>query len=140
MRRSLFILLITTIIFSCQENQDPYDEFPQTWKIAGWQRIGFAGDSGFQSVTDSSYTYLFKKDGSFLKTVGDDSIIGFFEKEELIYEVGGKSTHYKLFFPEDRLRNSCSANLEYLTIEENGMLVGGSAPCDGPSIYLALVK
>ncbi|SFU08280.1 hypothetical protein SAMN04489724_3794 [Algoriphagus locisalis] len=140
MRRYIFILVITVIAFACQGSQDPTDEFPQTWKIAGWQIMGDAGDSGFQSVTDSSYTYLFKKDGSFLKTVGNESTIGSFEKEELIYEVGGKKTNYKLFFPENKLVNSCSTNLEYMTINENGMLVGGSAPCDGPAIYLTLVE
>ena len=144
MKHSVYFILLAIIAFSCQDNQDPFDEFadkfPQTWKISGWQSQGQAGDSGFQSITDSSYTYLFKKDGSFLKTVGNESINGFFEKEELIFEVGGKRTIYTLFFPEAKLINSCSANMEGMFIDENGMLVGGSAPCDGPSIYLALVK
>ncbi|MEB2778935.1 hypothetical protein U3A58_00910 [Algoriphagus sp. C2-6-M1] len=140
MRRSIFILVIVLIAFACQESQDPTDEFPQTWKISGWQSEGQAGDSDFQSVTDSSYTYLFKKDGSFLKTVGIETISGTFKKEELIFEVGGKRAIYTLFFPEPRLSSGCSANVEGMSIDENGLLVGGSAACGGPSIYLTLVK
>lgn len=140
MRNSIFILVLAIIAFACQESPDPTDEFPQTWKIAGWQIQGDAGDSGFQSVTDSSYTYLFKKDGSFLKTVGNETTSGTFKKEELIFEVGGQRTIYTLFFPEAGLSNGCSANVEGMFIDENGLLVGGSAACDGPSVFLTLVK
>ena len=115
MRRSIFLLLMTTIVFSCQENHDGSgefaDEFPQTWKISGWESQELTGDPSFQFVIDSSYTYSFKKDGSFRKTVGYVPINSFFEKEELIFEVGGKRRIYTLFFPEAKLINSCSANV-----------------------------
>lgn len=140
MKSLIAVLLVALFAFSCQENDGPIGQFPQTWKIAGWQIMGDAGDSGFQSVTDSSYTYLFKNDGSFLKTVGIETTSGTFKKEELIFEVGGKRTIYTLFFPEGRLTNSCSANVEGMFIDENILLVGGSAACDGPTNFFSLLE
>ena len=139
-KRSIFFLLLALFAFSCQEDQEPIDQFPQTWKIAGWQNSGFGGDLGFQPISDSTYTYLFKKDGTFLKTVGDESIAGTFRTEVLNYEIGGKRTTYTLFFPEDKLRNSCSANVEGMYSNENLMLVGESAACDGPTNFFSLMK
>lgn len=89
MNRSRLILLLAIFAFSCQENEGPIDQFPQTWKIAGWQSSGFGGDIGFQPITDSTYTYLFKKNGTFLKTVGEESASGTFQIEVLNFEVGG---------------------------------------------------
>lgn len=140
MNRSRLILLLAIFAFSCQENEGPIDQFPQTWKIAGWQSSGFGGDIGFQPITDSTYTYLFKKNGTFLKTVGEESASGTFQIEVLNFEVGGKRTTYTLFFPEGKLTNSCSANVEGMYIDDNKMLVGGSAACDGPTNFFSLVK
>lgn len=140
MKPIIIILLVAFFAFSCQENDGPIDQFPQTWKIAGWQTYGFGGDSGFQAISDSSYTYLFKRDGTFLKTVGNETISGTYRTEVLIYEVGGKRITYTLFFPEARLTNSCSANIEGMFIDDNKMLVGGIAACDGPTNFFSLVR
>ncbi len=83
---------------------------------------------------------MFKKDGTFLKTVGDESASGTYQIEMLIFEVGGERTTYTLFFPEDDLINSCSANVEGMYIDDNKMLVGGSAACDGPTNFFTSVK
>lgn len=72
--------------------------------------------------------------------MGNESTKGTYETEEVIYEVGGKRTNYKLIFPDDKLRHSCNANREYMYSGENQMLVGGSAPCDGPALYFSLLK
>ncbi|UZD21650.1 hypothetical protein PBT90_19235 [Algoriphagus halophytocola] len=140
MTRLLLLCLLSIFTFSCQEDEKPYNEYPQTWKIAGWRVFGFGGDSGFQTISDSSYTYLFKKDGTYVKTVGEESTSGTYKQEFKIYEVGGERKEYILNFEEDILRHSCFANREYLFIDENGMLVGGSAPCDGASLYFTLVE
>lgn len=132
--------MVALFAFSCQENEGPVGQFPQTWKLAGSQTYAFGGDTGFQAIIDSSHTYLFKKDGTFLKTVGDENASGTYQTEERIYEVGGKRTTYTLFFPDDDLRNSCSANIEGMFIDENKMLAGGSAACDGPTNFFSLEK
>jgi hypothetical protein len=140
MKSLLFILFIGIFAFSCKEDQEPLGEFPQFWEIAGWQSYRSFVNTGFQAISDSSHTYLFKRDGTFLKTVGTESISGTYQTEVLIYEMGDKRINYHLFFPEDKLRNSCFANRENLYINENGMLVGGSAPCDGPAVFFKLVR
>ncbi|WP_439488570.1 hypothetical protein [Algoriphagus sp.] len=132
------LCLISILVMSCQEDEEPHDIFPQTWKLAGWQAYGVEEDSEFQPISDSTYIYLFKSDGTFVKNVGEESTAGTYQTEVLIYEVGGERKHYNLIFPEDKLRHSCHANREYLQIDENGMLVGGSAPCDGPALFFRL--
>jgi len=140
MKRFIIILVIAIITFSCQEDQTPFSQFPETWKLAGWRSYGFLGDSGFQPISDSTYTYLFKKNGTFLKTVGKESTAGTFQTEVLIFEIGGKRTQYNLIFPDDKLIDSCFGISEKLYINENKMLVGETAPCDGPTLFFSLAK
>lgn len=133
MKRSIFVILISIIAYSCHEDQIPRKHFPQTWKIAGWRSYGFGGDSGFQSITDSTYFYVFKKDGTFTKTLGTQSTAG-------TYKLGTDKIYYDLIFPDGKLVDSCYGNTEKLTIGEKKMLVGGSAPCDGATLYFKLDK
>jgi hypothetical protein len=98
MKRFIIILVIATVTFSCQEDQPPFSQFPQTWKLAGWRSYGFLGDSGFQPISDSTYTYLLKKNGTFLKTVGKESTSGTYQTEVLIFEIGGKKNSIQLNF------------------------------------------
>lgn len=137
MKNTLLFLLLSFLFLSCIEDEK---QFPQTWKLDGHRTYGFGGDTGFIAAADSSYTYLFKSDGTFLKTVGDETSTGSFVREERIYETHGKKTVYILNFIERKLVHSCSDLMEQLELDEAGVLSGGSAPCDGPTNYYSLVK
>lgn len=62
MKQTLLLFIIIIFSFSCQENEKAYTKFPQAWELASWRVYGSGGDSGFQTISDSIYTYLFKKD------------------------------------------------------------------------------
>jgi hypothetical protein len=108
--------------------------------MSGYQTWGFGGDSGLIATPDTAYTYLFRSDGTFLKTVGNETSSGTYDREKRIYDTHGKKTVYLLNFSEDRLVHSCSGSTEQLALDESGTLSGGSSPCDGPTNYYSLVK
>lgn len=137
MKSSLSILLLIFIMLSCIESEN---QFPQTWKIIGHRTYGFGGDTGLISTPDSTYTYLFNRDGTFLKTVGKETATGTYEREKRDYQEGGKRTVYILLFPDGKLAHSCSGQTEQLFLDNDGILSGGSAPCDGPTNYFEIVK
>ncbi|WP_092894336.1 hypothetical protein [Algoriphagus aquimarinus] len=115
-------------------------KFPQIWKLVGKSSYGLGGDSGFQAISDSSYFYVFKKDGTFLKTVGNETTSGTFQLEDLIHGTNTKGTSYTLTFLDDLLRYSCYPNLEHLHLNMDNLLVGGSDPCDGITLYFSNEK
>lgn len=137
MKSSLFVLPLTVLFFSCIEFEN---KFPQTWKLDGHRTYGFGGDSGFVATPDSTYSYAFNSDGTFLKTVGMETAIGSFVREERNYETHGKKYVYILTFNENKLVHSCSNLMEQLALDNSGVLSGGSAPCDGPTNYFSLAK
>ncbi len=137
MKSFFSILLLTMLLCSCLESEN---RFPQSWKLDGHRTYSFGGDTGFIATPDSSYTYLFRSDGTFLKTVGTETSSGSFVREKRDYMTHGKKTMYLLNFSENKLVHSCSAQTEQLVIAEDGVLSGGSAPCDGPTNYYSLQK
>lgn len=137
MKSSICILLLTFLLFSCIESEN---KFPQKWKLDGHRTYGFGGDTGFIATPDSSYTYLFNSNGTFLKTVGSETSSGSFVKEKREHMTHGKKTVYILNFTENKLVHSCSNLVEQLMMDEAGVLSGGSAPCDGPTNYFSLQK
>lgn len=138
MRHSICILFLAIIAFSCEDHEeDPLSEFPQTWNIIGWQDFGIDGDSGFKAIRDSTHSYVFKVDGTFTKTVGSETASGRYKTEIVVYEVVGEQRYYSLIFPDEKLIHSCSKVKEYLFVDE-GMLIGGDAPCGGTSTYFSL--
>lgn len=140
MKLTLSILIIAFFFISCQTEKNVVERFPQTWKLVGKSSYGLGGDSGFQAISDSSYSYVFKKDGTFLKTVGNETASGTFEIGDVIHGTNTKGTNYTLAFPDDELRHSCYPNLEYLHLNTDNQLVGGSGPCDGITLYFSKGK
>lgn len=145
MKRSILIPLLSILVLaflsiSCQTEKNLIEKYPQTWKLVGKSSYGLGGDSGFQAISDSSYSYVFKKDGTFLKTVGKETTSGTYQLEDLIHGTNRKGTNYTLTFPNDELRYSCYPTLEHLHLNEDSFLVGGSGPCDGITLYFSNKK
>jgi len=138
MKQSICILFLAISTFSCIDYDDPLNEFPQTWNIVGWQDFSSGGTSEFQPIRDSIHSYVFKVDGTFLKTIGSETTSGRYITEIVDYEVIGERKHYSLIFPDEKLINSCSKVKEYLFVDGD-LLVGGDAACDGTSTYFSLV-
>ncbi|SFA76611.1 hypothetical protein SAMN04489723_101232 [Algoriphagus aquimarinus] len=140
MKFLICILVIAFFSISCRTEKNLEKKFPQIWKLVGKSSYGLGGDSGFQAISDSSYFYVFKKDGTFLKTVGNETTSGTFQLEDLIHGTNTKGTSYTLTFLDDLLRYSCYPNLEHLHLNMDNLLVGGSDPCDGITLYFSNEK
>lgn len=120
MIRTLIILLLGINVFGCQKDQYPTAGLPQTWKLVGVQSPRLMGDQNFQPISDSSYTYVFKKDGNFSKTVGTETSWGTYQIDTQVYAEESTAIRYALHFPDDRLRDSCYPNQEEWISEKNG--------------------
>ena len=94
--------------------------------IAGW-----TGKVTPASGLDYRQYLVFYEDGTFLKTRSNgQSASGTYTTKEL-----SDGVYVEIAYNDANttLLESCSA-LEYLRLEENNRLMGGSLPCDGPGL------
>ena len=136
------ILSILTLMASCQSNAVPGESSHPvsitggTWKlvkmVSGWTNQ----ETPAEALEYEEY-YTFQEDSTFTKYRSNgESATGTYligENEDGLY--------VETFYPEEtELRESCTGGKEFLRLEQSGILVGGSLPCDGPALYYEKVE
>lgn len=140
MKKNMKIPLILSLIIAmtaCQSSNEVQKLSPPpatvegTWKlermIMGWTNKEVSAET-----LEYEEFYTFKGDSTFTKyRTNGESASG-------RYSTGRSEEGFfvKTFYAEETgLRESCSAEGEYLLLKDSGVLEGGSLPCDGPAFF-----
>lgn len=138
MKNISIIFLFSSILFSCKDIENPnISELPQGWFLKGYKSDWMAED-GLTSIPDTTYNYRLESDGSFVKNIGEYSLTGTFEFEEI-----DGTTYASLNYDKESLKISenwgrmglihyCGQDYEYFTILDNKTVQGNWGNCDGP--------
>lgn len=133
----LFILSLLIAMAACQPSNEvqklspPPATLEGTWKL---QRmiLGWTNQEVSAETLEYEEFYTFKGDSTFTKYRTNGESAGG------TYSTGRSEEGFfvKTFYAEETgLRESCSAEGEYLLLKDSGVLAGGSLPCDGPALF-----
>lgn len=142
MKNLLLALLFSTILFSCNEIENPdFTDLPQEWVLKGYKSSWVPQDD-ITPITDTIYTYKLKADGSFVKSIGQYKLTGNFD-----FETGPEGQNYVILTYDDAslkldqasgswgLIHYCGQNYEPFTILDSKTVQGSWGECDGPILF-----
>lgn len=141
--RSSILFLFTLIISSCSWNDQSIEnkklsinKYPQEWKLVK-MTTGLSGTEKRGEKMSWQESYMFKSDGSFLKTRKRDGEVRSANGKYSLQEKN-REKFFKLEYDnESPLIGNCSSeNTEYLYFDEHGdYLMSNWWACDGPGLY-----
>lgn len=133
MKRTLIFSLFALVAFSCDFNDqpEPKDE-GQTWNLVGYQEM-VDGNLEYTPVSDSTFSYSLRTDGTFIKKVGNYTVDGTYKTTS-----ADNLTHYIFQFNSKNslLIHSCDEGMEDYFINSQGELAGTWDSCDGTKLFL----
>lgn len=142
MKKLILISPLILLIFSCVQKENPPDIFiVGKWSLVQIDYLMY-GESKKLNESESNTSYIFHKDGSFIKEVRSDNRIlqayGTFITEEVPiqkYTFNEAKLYINLVFTAgDDLAQTCIAEFEeeFILTPDNRISNYSSAPCDGP--------
>lgn len=144
MKNALFVLLSSMILFSCNEIESPdVTDLPQEWILKGYKSSWIPQDD-ITLLTDTTYFYKLKSDGSFVKTIGQYKLTGTFD-----FETGPEGQNYVILTYDEAsfkldeeygswgLIHYCGQNYEPFTILDSKTVQGSWGECDGPILIFS---
>lgn len=141
MRLSYPFVLMVLFLNSCSNTDSDIEtskfmanEFPQKWKL-----VKMAGSMAGSETTGADMTwqenYIFKSDGSFVKT---RTVNGESNSAKGIYNFHEEQQAFVLDYDTSSslIENCTTANNEYLYLDEDHhYLINSVQACDGPGLY-----
>ncbi|SFU08301.1 hypothetical protein SAMN04489724_3796 [Algoriphagus locisalis] len=139
MKRYLLALLISCVLFSCEDSENPNIlEMPQEWSLIGY-KSSWVADPPLIPITDSIYNYRLEKNGSFIKNLGIYRLTGTYEIDESTDD----RTYISLIYDEAsitlneesgrNLIHYCGQNYEPFVVVDSKTISGSWGACDGPN-------
>lgn len=144
MKNVLLLLLLSFLIFSCEEFENPdVTEMPQEWILKGYKSSWVPQDD-ITPIPDSTYFYRLKADGSFVKTIGEYNLSGTYN-----FETGSEGEKF-VFLNYDEasfkisqewggwgLIHYCGQDYEIFKILNSKTVQGSWGSCDGPILIFS---
>ncbi|GAA0877508.1 hypothetical protein GCM10009119_04760 [Algoriphagus jejuensis] len=141
MKNVLFALLLSSILLSCKETENPdASAMPQEWVLIGY-RSGWVPEKDIVPITDSVYHYKLEADGSFVKTIGKYRMSGTYEfstfedRKYVNLNYDEASIQLNEEYGSWGLIHYCGQHYEPFLILDSKTIRGSWSECDGPNLY-----
>lgn len=141
MKNTLFLLLLSGLLISCEVFENPdSSEMPQKWILKGYKSVWVPQDD-LTPISDTTYFYNLEADGSFVKTIGTYNLSGTYN-----FETGPEDQKFIYLNYDDEsfkisqewggwgLIHYCGQDYEIFEILNSKTVQGNWGSCDGPTL------
>ena len=135
MKKTVIIFILCIVVFACTtDTKEPTNDFLGSWKL-----LKMTGSIASDGVTGADMewqeSYLFKSDGTFIKTRDRNDVIVEISGTYLVSELF-EGNFIELTYPtENEIIGSCtSAIKETLFLKSKYQITGTWNQCDGPGL------